>query len=235
MSRELLSSSPRLRLTLACGVAVASFSACDGSTVPPADPKCGPDAIIEDAENGDDQIVVVEGRSGYIYTFVDEKGTTIEPGSDSFQPGWPGAHKSRSALHIKGKLATGEAYAGVGFAMTEPMKPYDISKYKGVSFLAKVGEGSTTSMRFKIPDVNTDPAGGKCSECFNDFGVDFAASTEWTRYTVMFSDLKQGDGWGNPNPPALTTTAVYGMQWQTDAGGKDYDIWVDDVSFVGCE
>lgn len=226
----------RARLAVCFGAAVAFCSACDGGgSVPPADPSCGRDAIIEDAENGDDQIIVVEGRSGYVYTYVDELGSSIEPGGDAYQPGWPGAHKSRSAIHIKGKLAAGEAYAGVGFAMVDGDKPYDVSKYKGVSFLAKAGEGSTTSMRFKMPDVNTDPKGGKCSECYNDFGIDFAVTNEWTRYTVMFSDLKQGEGWGNPNPLALEVSSVLGMQWQTAASGKDYDLWIDDVSFVGCE
>ena len=119
--------------------------------------------------------------------------------------------------------------------MTDPVGMYDASKYKGVSFLAKVGEGSTTALRFKIPDVNTEPKGGVCKECYNDFGIDFAATTEWTRYTVMFSDLKQGDGWGDPHPPGLDASKIFGMQWQTESVGKDYDIWIDDVSFVGCD
>ena len=43
----------RLRLAALCGAAVAAFVACDsGGSVPPADPSCGRDAIIEDAENG---------------------------------------------------------------------------------------------------------------------------------------------------------------------------------------
>jgi endoglucanase len=237
MTRFILPSTRTTSFALLLVGGLASLvSACEGgASIPPADPKCGPDAIIEDAENGDDQIVVVEGRGGYIYTYADELGTSIEPAADAFQPGWPGAHKSRSAIHIKGKLAQGEAYAGFGFALSEPTGPYDASKYKGVSFLAKAGEGSTTSVRFKIPDGNTDPGAGVCTECFNDFGIDFAVTTEWTRYTVLFSDLKQEDGWGAPNPPGLDTKGIRGMQWQTSAAGKDYDLWVDDVSFVGCE
>ena len=231
---------PPTRLAIFNGAAVAllctGLSACDmGGSVPPADPKCGPDAIIEDGENGDDQIVVVEGRAGYIYTYADELGTTIEPAADQFALGWPGAHKSRSAINIKGILAQGEAYAGFGFAMTEPAGGYDVSKYKGVSFLAKAGEGSAIAVRFKIPDGNTDPTAGVCTECYNDFGVDFALTTQWTRYTVMFSDLHQEDGWGSPTPAALDTKGIRGMQFQTAQAGKDYDLWVDDISFVGCE
>ena len=41
--------------------------------------------------------------------------------------------------------------------MTEPLAAYDVSKYKGVSFLAKVGEGSTTALRFKIPTSTPTP------------------------------------------------------------------------------
>ena len=46
------------RLAAAGGLALAAISACDGGTVAPADPKCGRDAMIEDSENGDDQIIV---------------------------------------------------------------------------------------------------------------------------------------------------------------------------------
>jgi hypothetical protein len=145
------------------------------------------------------------------------------------------AHKSRSAIHIEGMLGQGEAYAGFGFAMTEPAAPYDVSKYKGVSFLAKAGQGSTTAVRFKIPDGNTDPTAGVCTECYNDFGINFAVTTEWTRYTVLFSDLKQEDGWGAPNPVTLDTKGIRGMQWQTANANQPYDLWFDDISFVGCE
>ncbi|MBV9950250.1 MAG: hypothetical protein JOZ69_25640, partial [Myxococcales bacterium] len=89
-------------------------------------------------------------------------------------------------------------------------------------------------VRLKVPDVATDPDGKVCTECFNDFGSDLTLSTEWKQYVIPFSDMSQMEGWGAPHPKGIDKSKIYGMQWQVNSPGADYDIWVDDVQFTGC-
>ena len=70
-------------------------------------------------------------------------------------------------------------------SLLNPKGKYDASKYKGISFWAK-GPGK---VRFKTPDVNTAPEGDKCSDCYNDFGVDLYIAEQWQRYTIPFDRM----------------------------------------------
>jgi hypothetical protein len=195
---------------------------------------CAAAAVIDDAEDGDNQVLVQDGRGGYLYTFKDRLGTTIDPAA-TFETAAGGASGSRQALRFHGKLADSDGgYAGLGLSLTEPKSPYDASRYQGLSFQARRAPGSSAAVRLKLPDVSTDPVGGICAECFNDFGVDFLVTEEWTRYVVSFADLKQGAGWGQPRPAAIDPTRLYSVQWQVSTRGGAFDIWIDDVTFTGC-
>lgn len=192
-------------------------------------------AMIEDGEDGDSQIAVRGGRGGYLYTFADTAGTSISPTSDDVRPAPGGADGSEYALHISGKLGESEnPYAGVGFSFTDPKGPYDASRWKGLSFVARRGATSAQAVRLKLPDLATDPDGKVCTDCYNDFGVTFQVGEDWTRYEVAFADLAQEPDWGNPRPASVDAGKVYGVQWQIIGRGQEYDIWIDDVSFLGC-
>lgn len=189
-----------------------------------------PGGLVEDAEDGDTQSIKQEGRGGYWFVFADEMGSTIAPKPfDVTRGGPPG---SQYAARMTGHVApTGDSvYVGMGFALTDPRSLYDASKYKGVSFWGK-GPGK---VRFKAPDVNTDPAGDRCDDCYNDFGVDIYFSEEWTRYTIPFEKLQQQPGWGD-RAPGVAKDKLFALQWQFNTNDANYDIWVDQVSFVGCE
>ena len=93
---------------------------------------------------------------------------------------------------------------------------------------------SRSCLRVNVPDQNTDKDGGKCSECYNDFGVDLQLREEWTRYAVDFQDLKQESGWGDPRPAQISSQSLYGIQWKVDERSAAFDVWVDDVTFIGC-
>ncbi len=193
-------------------------------------------AVIDDAEDGDDQIALAAGRNGYIYTYVDDAGTLVEPSSSSFKATKGGAGGSEFALRFKGQTAkAGEVYAGMGFSFREPMGPYDASRCKGISFIAKKGPGGTDSIKVKVPDINTAPEGGVCKECYNDFGIGLKVTEEWTRYVVAFTSLKQESGWGNPKPATVDASKLFGIQWQTAALGATFDFWIDNIEFVECE
>ncbi len=192
--------------------------------------------MIEDAEDDNNQVIVQEGRGGYVYTFSDKAGSTIAPGTDgAFTPAEGGASGTKRALRIAGKVGAADVvYAGLGVNFIDPKGPYDASKYGGVSFYAKVAPGSATKVRLKVPDVSTDPDGKICSACFNDFGSDLVLTEDWQKYTVPFAEMKQLSGWGSPTPSSIDKSKIYGVQLQVNDKGQSYDIWIDEIGFVGC-
>jgi endoglucanase len=145
-----------------------------------------------------------------------------------------GSNGSGFAARMTGKVGTGQTvFAGLGLNFFDPKRQYDASAYKGIAFWAKKAAG-TGKVRLKVPDVNTEPDGQKCSECFNDFGADLELTLQWTRYVIPFSSMGQLSGWGSPRPSAIDTKTLYGVQWQVNTPGASYDIWIDDVEFTGC-
>lgn len=195
---------------------------------------CQDKAMIDDGEDRNDQILVRDGRGGYFYTFVDSAGSSIEPGA-AFKMDKPGGNDSKYAVHIKGQLAAGgEVYAGVGLDFRSPRGPYNASKYKGVAFLAKTAASGGAQVRFGVPDVNTDPAGKVCTECFNNFGINVDLTDQWTRFEVPFTEMHQQPAWGNPRPEAIDVSKLISLTWQISAPGTTYDVWIDDITFIGC-
>lgn len=220
-------------LALGC----SQFKPPSGSAgAPPSEPQsCVQAALIEDAEDGDDRTLTRNGRGGYLYTYMDDHGTRIAPTGD-FTPAKGGAGGSKYAMRMQGALGdAAEVYAGMGFSFLEPKGTYDASGYTGIAFSAKRAPGSAAAIRVKLPDGNTDPDGGACTECYNDFGIDVQLTEEWTRYEVSFADLKQQVGWGDPRPPAIDASKLYGVQIQVSQRAAAFDVWVDDIEFLGCD
>jgi endoglucanase len=200
---------------------------------------CGPDGLVDDGEDGNNQTKQAGGRGGYWYTYVDKAGSSVTPaagaagGTFAMTPG--GANGSGYGANMKGKVGTGAVvYAGMGFTFIDPKGTYDASKYKGISFWAKKGPGSTGLVRLKVPDINTDEAGKVCTACFNDFGADLTLTDQWTKQTFLWGDLQQLMGWGSPHTSGVVPQKVYGVQWQVNQPGAAYDISVDQVEFL-CE
>jgi endoglucanase len=202
-----------------------------------ADKLCPRSFVVDDMEDTNNQVLSQVGRGGYWYTFADKAGSTIDPpagGHFAMSPG--GANGSAYAARARGKLAASGApiFAGMGFSFTDPKSAYDASRYSGVTFFARIEGASAASVRLKVPDVDTDPDGRGCTECFNDFGADLAMTDTWTRYTVPFDRMTQMEGWGAPRPGSIDKTKIYGVQWQATQPGATFDVWVDDVAFTGC-
>ncbi len=227
------------RLTLV-GVAGAVLSGCitapgwEYGYTPKAKeldvPPCGSMAVIDDGEDGDNRVLQRDGRGGYWFSFVDSEGSKIEPPSGPFKMGEPGRDSARGA-RMRGHMASSgkSIYAGIGFSLADPSGPYDASRYTGVTFWAK-GPGR---VRFEMPDVHTAPAGGICSDCYNDFGVVLALESVWKKYTIRFDWLAQRPNWGDPFP-AIEPGQVIAMEWEFGAAGRDFDISIDDIAFI-CE
>jgi endoglucanase len=246
-----------VKTLFACLASVALFSGClhDGEVPKTAaasagsspllasslsrvsDKKCPNEFTLDDAEDNNNQIAVQKGRGGYWYSYADKVGTTLLPAAGAkFTMASGGANSSARAARLSGSVGTGGdvTFAGMGFGFTDPKHAYDASAFSGVSFWAKVDGDSATAVRLKVPDANTDPAGGVCTACFNDFGADIALTHAWTKFTVPFATMKQLDGWGAPHPAAIEPSKLFGLQWQVVTPGAKVDIWVDDVQFTGC-
>ncbi len=157
------------------------------------------------------------------YTYADETGTRLEK-------------RGQGPIRLQGQLAgQGEVYGGVGLGFTSSDAPIDAGTFRGIAFKARRGAGGTPYFRVKVPDGNTDPRGGVCTECYNDFGLTFQVTEEWVRFEVPFEQLKQAGGWGAPNPPAIDKAKLYGVQWQTTTPGAVIDLELDGVEILGCE
>lgn len=200
---------------------------------------CDATAVIEDAEDNDHRSIAQQGRGGYMYTFLDEAGSTVEPVAGrlggTFSQSEGGANGSLYAARIHGQLTNGSVvFAGFGINFVDPKGPYDASAYDGITFFARRSADSSATIRLKVPDTSTTPEGGVCSECFNDFGADVEIEEHWQQYVYPFESLSQMSGWGNPRPGAVDSSAIYGLQFQVNAGGSAFDLWFDDVAFYGC-
>jgi endoglucanase len=188
------------------------------------------DAMIEDAEDGDTRVLQRQGRGGYWFSFVDSSGSTIEATQGSAQMPGPGRDSKHAARMTGRTAASGESiYAGMGLSLAEPRGKYDASRYNGISFWAK----GPAHVRLEIPDGYTAPEGRKCKDCYNDFGIELALAAGWNRYTVPFEWLSQRQGWGDPRAE-IERSELFAIEWQFGTPARDFDVWIDDVTFT-CE
>ena len=198
-----------------------------------AAPKLAADGLIDDFEDNNSQLAKAGGRDGYWWAAKDSNGSTMEPSKVAPTDG--GAGGSAKSLHVTGTTAGTDGAWGVnlGSNFMGAKMPYDAAQYAGISFKAKVAPSSTRTVRFKVGDVNTHQDAGLCKACWNHFGKDITLTTEWQEYRVLFSELKQADGWGDPRPPALSPDKLWAFDF-TVGPKATFDLWVDDVHFLDC-
>ena len=211
-------------------------AAAEAPAGPQVGKDCGPNGLIDDGEDGNNQNLPNDGRGGYWYTFKDKGTTTVEPTAGEEGGTFAmseGGHNSQYAARFHGTIGTGSVvFSGMGMNFVDPKDAYDASKYAGISFWAKKGSPeSTGKVRLKVPDMNTDPQGGVCTECFNDFGADLNLTTEWKQYSFLWGKMKQEPDWGAPHKPKITPSKIYGIQFQVKIPRANYDIYVDDLKF----
>ncbi|WP_437323518.1 hypothetical protein [Sorangium sp. So ce381] len=214
----------------------ASTSASTGSGA-------GPQTIemIDDMEDNDNAILAKGGRVGYWYTFNDAtEGATQTPPPDpegtGEEPFTMTALEPARSQSTYAARSWGEGFetwgAGFGFDLNSPegvKAAYDASAYTGITFWAKLGPGSGTSVTVLISDPGTDPTGGSCSEC-DAWQKSLAVTEEWQQFTIPFADLKQG-GWGDPaGTDQIDATKLYAIQFQIGIAPK-FDLYIDDLGF----
>lgn len=230
----------------ACLLSLPLFVGCIGVTAkpPPGAPtpilRCmeppveAKDGLLDDFEDGDTALANVAGRAGYWYKAADSGGSYFGP--DDIGP-YPGtSHDGSFAAHPVGRTATGGAEvwgAQFGVTLNQGEQGYDASQYVGISFWAKAAEGTAGKVRFDLADVNTHPDGGVCKDCWNHFGRDMELTYEWREYTILFRNLSQEPGWGDPRPAHVDVAQLFALVFKIRPG-NEFDFWVDDVKFVTC-
>jgi hypothetical protein len=133
------------------------------------------------------------------------------------------------------------ADGGVGPTPRQTVQ-YDISKYSGLDFWVLQGsqQSAGVPLLVKVPNKDTDPRGGVCTTCYDDFASTIAATATWQELQFPFALMEQG-AWGVPQATTLDLTTVYGVNFSAkgpqegpDAGGTPLtaDYWIDDVSFT---
>ncbi len=201
---------------------------CPALTMP------APDGLIDDFEDGNTQLAPQDGRDGYWWTGTDEKGSAFL--NADLGPVEGGGSGSSKAIHVYGKTSDAPEAWGINFgANFSSAGLYDAKRYVGIEFRAKVGTADASRrVRLKIGDVNTHPDFGVCKDCWNHFGKDISLSTEWKEYTVLFSGVRQAEGWGDPRPSHITVNQLFSLDFSVGPG-QAFDIWIDDVRFLTCK
>jgi len=198
-----------------------------------ATPQLTMNGLIDDFDDGDNVIRPLENRTGHIYTIKDALGSTITPKPETTFTGSSPGHSGLGA-HFNGHVANSnnKPFAALDVDFKNPRGAYNASRYTGFTFWAKKGTSTANgAIRIKVPDHNTDPAGGVCTSCGNDFGTNLTLTTTWTQFTVRFANLTQESG-GAPRPPSIDATQLYGIKFQAQTKNANYDVWIDDVTFI---
>lgn len=222
-------------------------------TVKRPDPSvaCRPGLIDDMDESVDGRIPMCEGRIGSWYTFNDKApGTTQTPTPGDVGVGigrpyaTPGVNERGRCIRTFGTCAPDYPGAvrwgaGVGIDLRNPggggmaKRPFRAAAlgYRGIRFAAKVGDtpNRVESVTLRITDINTDPAGGRCSECYDDYGIVLQLTNRWAVHSVTWSELKRG-GKGVPNLP-FDPDGILSIQWRYYPG-QTFDLYVDDVELI---
>jgi len=204
-----------------------------------ADPPVLGEEIIDDMEDGDQDIRPIAGRLGAWFTLNDGTiGASQTPAGLFIMNSIP----SRRGTSLYAARTTGHGFKSwsplFGFWMNKQpaglKQPYDARKYAGISFWARTNATSPIAVRVVVPNTDTDPDGKMCGEagsggCSDHFGKNIAATSTWVKHVIRFADLAQA-GWGR-KVESFDAKTVYGVEFQFDVG-SEFDCWIDDVSFL---
>src|SRR5690606_32576984 len=106
----------------------------------------------------------------------------------------PARGQSKRGLHTKGSGFTDWGASALAHLNEDggASALYDASRYTGVRFWARSGDGLEHTGRLALPSRETSTI---CLKCGDHFGSDFSYSGEWREVRLPFEDMKQ-TGWG---------------------------------------
>ncbi|HEX5655599.1 MAG TPA: hypothetical protein VFX59_00320, partial [Polyangiales bacterium] len=205
----------------ACGGSEALVCEGDGDPASPGNP-----ALIDDLEDGDENILPNYGLSGEWYMVADATGGTLVPPKGSVPvPTNLGATGSARSMHF---ISSGFTNWGAGMAvgLNAYGCGYDASKQTGIEFHMK-GSGSVL---VQVATKQTVPVAdnGTCTTNCNDlFGVTLTAPATWALRKAVFANLKQA-GWGTP--VTFDPSQILYVQF-TSLPSSSLDVYIDNLSF----
>jgi len=222
----------------------SAMPACPGDTGP-----IDPTQLIDDFEHAGANLPLIAGRIGSWYAAGDmTAGAIMQPmglASPELIPG--GRCGSRKALHLTGSgfldwgsQIEGSMHYGANDAGVSEELPYDAAArgYQGVRFFARVGDTSTTMVRFAVSDEYARPEAGLCdvngavgTQCYDTFGTTLSAAltTDWREFRIPWTGLAQQE-FGVQGGVAPDVSKLYNIQF-TFPARVVFDLWVDDISF----
>jgi hypothetical protein len=188
-----------------------------------------PEDLIDDFEDTDDEILANDGRSGSWIVTNDGTGAQ-DPGENESQLPVllvPARGTSQRGLHTAGKDFTdwGASVLANLNEIGNEAALYDASRYTGVRFWARSGDGLEHEARLALPSRETTTF---CLTCGDHFGSDFPYSGQWREVHLPFEDMQQ-DGWGQVRP-ALKPAELLAVQLLF-VDGLAFDLVVDDIGF----
>ena len=146
---------------------------------------------------------------GWWWYVNDHTGTqTFEFKTPSDRPG------DKGALHSTGSgFSNWGAEVGVTFD-----KPYDARQFSALEFSAESGSsGTITAMTVWLVDSN------------NSFGYPAPLELTWQTYRVPFDSVVNS----SDATLKIDTSRIVTVQFLFNAGSGVFDLWLDDVSFIG--
>jgi hypothetical protein len=237
----------------ACGSHNTLFSAAtdDASPDAAAAEAATPDAasgeaglsvdMFDDFEDGDLDVNVAGGRFGHWYNYDDATDgmnqfavVTLDPTTERHST-LAGVSKMAMRVQSSGYTRWGSGYsADIAEGVT-----YDLSAYTGIVFWTKNLTDRPVSIKFAVPDTNSDPRGGRCDKspdapvetaCYDAFAVNVALLPgDWQIHLVPFWQLRQA-GFGLKVTTGFPSKEVYSIAVGDDFGST-YDYLLDDVGF----
>lgn len=188
-------------------------------------PSKGPGAVllIDDFEDGDEELVEREGRSGIWYQYEELSGDHQLAFETLASP----RLESSGALHTSG--SDHGQWAGVGVVLSGCV--YDASSYVGVHFWIR-GASAPVNVALVTPGVIPISGGGTCTKeeeglCYDAYRSSVDVTGQWREVFVPFTSFEQL-GYG-PDAGPLDLTRLESIQFQSDSSA--FDLWIDDVSF----
>jgi hypothetical protein len=74
-----------------------------------------------------------------------------------------------------------------------------------------------------------------CGSCWNHFGKDITFTSEWKEYQILFSEMKQREGWGDPRPATITPDKLYSFDFSFIEPGRKIELFIDNMQFLECK
>jgi hypothetical protein len=189
--------------------------------------------MVDDFEDGNQNILELQGRSGAWYAANDGKGTQTPRAGVPLMPSLlePARETSTHGAHtFGGPFPTWGALVGTAFASSgDNTIAYDLSAYHGLRLWVRSGSmypNAANKLRVNLRTPATMTGGG-CTVCTDHFGADIPLTSKWVQVELPLAMLKQS-GYGRPMLPSPDLRHVMAIELLF-AANVTFDLWIDDL------